>query len=318
MFRKLLTAAAALMMAPAFAQICPISNNTTDEGIGDGCSTRYEGVEFEWLHHEIAVYNSVFKPACDKHDKCWTQLGTDYSACDGQFLTDMKNRCDSKFNKYLMPAENLHCKAVANNYKDAVTLYRTNLKPEQPTAFQIEARNRSLLLEASVNGDVCGTNPQGTTLYAPALITQVNSAFQTSAGRLPTIYEFLRAVNSSNIATDRTAWTTSLYNIAAAAAGVTPPSVGWVKTHPTMYSYTFTASPNVAGVSYLWKVMQITGSGPSLTLTFRPPEQSWAPQMHGFLRATNGAGVKNMAVIETSGWLIGTSCSPSGPPVPCD
>lgn len=312
MLRKLALIACLSLPVAVPAQICPVSNAVGIDGIGDGCSTHAA----EYVFPDVGVFKSTFTPACDLHDKCYSQLGTDYHQCDSAFYEKMRAACNSRFNEYLQPAEWAACRTTAYEYYFAVSKWGADAAAQRN--LQTDARNRSGSMETSVVAETCGTTPDRTTIYSPALITQVNNAFLASAARAPTVYEFFRAVNSGDIVNDRNGWTTLLYNQAAAAGGVSPPAVGWVKTHPTMYSYKFTASPNVAGVNYLWKVMQITASGPSLTLTFRPPEKSWAPQMHGFIRAMNSAGVKNMAVIETSGWLIGTSCSPSGPPVPCD
>jgi hypothetical protein len=296
----------------ALAQICPASNAIGLSGIGDGCTTQ----SAEWVFPSVGIFKGTFTPSCDFHDKCYSQLGADYHQCDSAFYEKMRAACNSKYNEYLQPVEWSACRSTAYSYYYAVSQWGSTAATQYN--MQSNARDRSWAMESTVAADTCGTTPERTTIYAPALITQVNNAFLASAGRLPTVYEFFRAVNSGDIVNDRNGWTTVLYNHAAAAAGVAPPAVGWVKTHPTLYSYKFTASPNLAGVNYLWKVMQITATGPSLTLTFRPPERSWAPQMNGFIRATNSAGVKNMAVIETSGWLIGTSCSPSGPPVSCE
>jgi hypothetical protein len=311
MLRKLTLLICFSAPIPVLANICAPSNAVGFEGIGDGCTTHSAEVV---LPH-IGIFKSTFTPACNNHDKCYTSLGADYHQCDSLFYEEMRARCNSKYNEWLQPVEWAACRQTAYEYYFAVSQWGANATRQRN--MQLDARSRSLAAEAAVAGDSCGTTPERTTLYAPALITQVNNAFLAAAGRTPTIYEFFAAVNAGNIVDDRTGWTTLLYSRAAAAAGVVPPAVGWVKTHPTLYSYVFTASPAVSGVSYYWKIAPLSAAGSSITINFRPPERSYAPQFKGFLKATSG-GIRNMAVIETSGWLIGTSCSPSGPPVPCD
>ena len=316
---KLFLCLITMMMAPAFSQICPISNkvHTDNDGIGDGCTTRYEDVDLAYLVPGLSVYNSVFKSACDNHDKCWTQLGANYPSCDSQFLSDMKDRCDSAFNKFLFPSENLNCKAMANAYKDAVTLYRTSLKPGVPNGFQYEARNRSLALENSVNSDSCGTTPSGTTLYAPAFIAQVQNTFVSYAGRYPTIYEFLAAVNQGDLVADPIGWNAGVVTRAQQAAANPPPAVGWYMTNPSDYGVKFTANPILANASYLWRLSGGSRAGSSITYSYFPPLFNQKILFKGFLKVTNSAGVRNMVVIDTS-YVLPGSCAPNnGPNVNC-
>jgi hypothetical protein len=110
----------------------------------------------------------------------------------------MKDRCDSQFDPILATPVNLQCKVTANMYKQAVEWYRGHY-PDIIPGFQYEALNRSYALRATVDADGCGTTPDGTTLYAPALINTINTAFLAGAGRQPTIYEFLQAANAGDI-----------------------------------------------------------------------------------------------------------------------
>jgi hypothetical protein len=319
MLRKLLFGLVMMSMAPAFAQICPVSNKvpTPEDGIGDGCTTRYEGIELSNYFPGIAVHNALFKSACDKHDKCWTQLGASYPSCDSQFLSDMKDRCDSAFNKYLMPGENLGCKTVANTYKDAVTYYRTSLRPDVPAGFQYEARTRSFGLESSVNSDTCGTTPAGTTLYTPGFITQVQNVFVSVAGRNPTIYEFLSAVNQGDLVADPTGWNAGVMARAQLAAANPPPAVGWVLTSPSEYSAKFTVTPVVPNVAYLWRLSAGNATGTTVTYSYWPPMFNLKVYFKGFVKATNAAGVRNMALVDTSVVLPGTCAPNNGPWVNC-
>ena len=321
MLRKLLIVALAMMIAPAFAQICPVSNKVpvAGDGIGDGCSTRYNGVDLAYLVPGLAVYNSVFRSACDKHDKCWTQLGASYPSCDSQFLSDMKDRCDASFNKFLMPAENLNCKAMANTYKEAVTYYRTSLAPGTAAGFQTEARNRSLALEASVTSDSCGTTPAGTTLYAPDFISQVQDVFLSTAGRYPTIYEFLGAVNQGNLVTDPAGWNAGVVTRAQMAAATPVPAVGWVLTMSDDYNANLTATPVLSNTNYLWRVSAGSGTGPSVAYSFWPPLFNQKVYFKGFVKATSAtnANAKNMAIIDTYITLTGTCAPNNGPYVNC-
>jgi hypothetical protein len=320
---KLLATLLALFSIPALGQICPVSNKvpTPDDGIGDGCSTKYtiEGVtvDFAYLIPDVGLFKPTFTPACDFHDKCWTQLGADYESCDSQFLSRMKDRCDSQFNPFLVPSVNAHCRSVANLYKQAVEWYRGH-KPEHIRGFQYEALARSYGLRANVESDACGTTPEGTTLYSPALITTINDAFLSSAGRLPTIYEFLQAANAGDRVANPSGWQALLYTQAAQAAGVQPPAVGWSGTSPEMQSFNFQVTNPQAGNAYMWKMLPgLVGSpiqtihGPNANFSFRLRSNTLL-QFKGFLKATSPAGVRNMAVVNRSVQVIVTCGGPRG------
>lgn len=310
MLRKLALLILFAAPIPALANICPASNAVGFPGIGDGCTT----MGFENIPH-IGLFKSTFTPACDGHDKCYTSLGANYDSCDSAFYEAMRARCNSKYNEWLQPVEWSMCRTTAFEYYEAVKLWRHE-HPENAPAFQNDARNRSIDMRARVENGQCGTTPERTTLYAPQLISQVYGAWNTYARRAPTIYEFLEVVNDGNIVSDPAGWASILYSRAANAAAVTPPAVGWYKTSPGDYGVTFIANPVTPGVSYYWRVPD-SGNGPSLTLSFWPPMFNQTVRFSGFLRATNSAGVRNMALVETSIVLPGTCAPNNGPWVNC-
>lgn len=319
MFRKLALLLIFIVPVPLLAQICPVSNKvpTPGDGIGDGCSTRYNGVDLAWLVPDVGLFKSTFTPACDFHDKCWTQLGADYGSCDSQFLSKMKDRCDSQFDPFLATPVNLQCKVTANMYKQAVEWYRGHY-PEIIPGFQYEALNRSYALSATIDADGCGTTPDGTTLYAPALINTINNAFLSGAGRQPTIYEFLQAANAGNIVGDPSGWQTLLYTQAAQAAAVQPPAVLWTSTSPEMQTYNFRVTNPVANNTYMWKMIPgLVGlpatvfNGPNANFTFNLRGNATL-QFKGFLKARNPAGVRNMSVVNRAFTVIVTCGGPRG------
>jgi len=300
---------------PLLAQICPVSNKvpTPGDGIGDGCSTTYRGVDLAWLAPDVGLFKSTFTSACDFHDKCWTQLGADYGSCDSQFLSKMKDRCDSQFNQILNPAVNLQCKVTANMYKQAVEWYRGHY-PEVVTDFQYEALTRSYGLSAIVDADSCGTTPDGTTLYASGLITQINNAYLAYSGRLPTIYEFLATANAGDIVNDRAGWTSLLYTMASQSAAVQLPSVAW--THSggrEEMAQTLTVNPVEPGVVYRWRLTLGFGDGPVKIIYLQEPRYNAVFPIKGFLKATSPSGVRNMAIVDYEVRMRG-SCGAFGGP----
>lgn len=298
------------------ANICPQSDAQGFSGIGDGCSTYY----LEYAIPSVGAFKGAFTNSCNKHDKCLSQLGTDYSACDSDLYANMRSDCSSNYNPILLGPIYVDCIATANLYYSAVTAWRSSGQVET-TNLQYDALNRSIATQSSVDSDTCGTTSERTTIYAPGLIARINTSFQTYAGRKPTIYEFLDAVNwrsgTQNFVTDQAGWSSALYNKSVAAASAPPPTVGWWLDYPGSYGVTFRATPVVSGASYLWKI-GTTGTGPALALSYFPPQYDRKIVFSGFLKATGSNGARNMALVETSVTLPGTCASKPGPNVHCN
>jgi len=274
----------------AGGSICPASNAVGVEGIGDGCSTSIAG----YIFPDIAIFKSTFTSSCNAHDKCYSTLGTTYGECNGRFLSDMRSACRSKFNPFFFPGEYSACYASANHYYAGVEAWGSIADPLP--GIQSEALSRSRQMQAQVDGNVCGTTPEATTLYSAGLISQINNTFSTYAGRLPTVYEFLDAVNAGNIVADRNSWNATLISKAGFAASVQPPLVSYTKSQ-TDTRLLLAINPTQPGASYFWKASG-TASGPTWEIPMRMPkyDTSWA--LEGFVKATSSTGVRNMQVID--------------------
>jgi hypothetical protein len=305
-----------LAVSPLYANICSQSDAQGYPGIGDGCSTHYA----EYAIPSVGVFKGAFTNSCNKHDKCYSQLGADYSGCDSDFYANMRSDCSSNYNPILLGPIYADCLATANLYYSAVSAWRGSGQVETRD-LQYDALSRSNAMQSSVDADTCGTTPERTTIYAPGLITRINTSFQTYAGRKPTLYEFLDAVNwwsgTQNFVSDQAAWSGALYNKSVAAASASPPTVGWWLDYPGAYGVTFRANPVVSGASYLWKV-GTTGTGPTLAIGYSPPLYDRKITYSGFLKATGSNGARNMALIETSVTLPGTCATKPGPNVHCN
>ncbi len=295
---RILRAVAALAMAfialSAYSQVCtlpPLAAGTT--GIGDGCST----MNLEYVMPEIGAFKGTFTPACQHHDTCYTSLGTSYDECDSAFLSDMRSACKSSFNPFLDPTY-VPCMGVAQEYYDGVRAYGATVNP-LPN-FQRDALNRSIALGNSVNSDSCGTTSTMIGLYGAALVAQVNAAFQSSAHRLPTIYEFLKVVNTGDLTTDRATWNNVTLPLqAAAAAGITPPtiSVTFWEDYASMATLTV-ATTNAQ--STLWKLNGVASTNPQWSLSWNAPKYDRTITEKGFVKVINSANVPNMTVIQQS------------------
>jgi len=150
-------------------------------------------------------------------------------------------------------------------------------------------------------------------------MSEVRSAFQSYAGRQPTIYEFMQAVNWGddvhNYVDDRSAWRTALYTAASNAAGRQIPSIGWYVTQPSDYEHLFSVTQILSGASYKWHIPD-WGDGPTLRLGYSPPMFNRTVTYAGFVRVSVN-GVRNMALVETKLVLPGTCAPNNGPYVNC-
>ncbi len=242
--------------AQAQVGICAPSNAVGESGIGDGCSVP------GWAPYTfptVGAFEGTFTQSCNWHDKCYTSIGTSYSECNGNFLSDMKGACANNYPVYLLPDVYSTCIATANMYYAAVVYYANTYDPLP--GLQRDALNRSRTMENDLRLNHCApTSIAATTLFDTSLINLVNSTWQTYAHRAPTVYEFFDAVDGTNgnpnantypgpsIVDDRADWNTYLIQRAVAAAGFIPPVVNT----PTRQAMALAANPNVAGVTYLW------------------------------------------------------------------
>lgn len=288
--------AAAASQAVAGGNICAPSNAVNQPGIGDGCSTGIAGYVFP----DVGIFRPTFTSSCDRHDKCYTTLGSTYSSCNGQFLSDMRDACKSSFNPLFFPVEYTACYNTANSYYAAVEAYADSVDP-LPNLL-LDARKRSIAMQSSVNADACGTTPEITTLYTSSLIAKINNAFKTNAGRLPTIYEFFTAMNagtdSSNYVNNQAWWDSNLTAYSRQRASVAVPIVGYTSLQDWDY-IRFTANPIQTNTTYLWKVNGTAASGTTMAIPLRHPKYNLDWKVEGFLKATNNTTKeKNMKVID--------------------
>lgn len=75
-------------------------------------------------YQRLAIRDSFggakFGPACDQHDACYDQCGADKEACDREFGSNLRGRCNSTFRSHLArPAREL-CRRTAGGYESAV------------------------------------------------------------------------------------------------------------------------------------------------------------------------------------------------------
>jgi hypothetical protein len=231
----------------------------------------------------VGIFEGTFTQSCNWHDKCYTSIGTSYSECNGNFLSNMKGACANNYPVYLFPDVYSSCIATANTYYAAVVYYAQNYDPLP--GLQRDALARSRTMENDLRLNHCApASVAATTLFGGALVNQVNSTWQTYAHRAPTIYEFFDVVDANagpSIVDDRADWNTFLLQKAAAAAGFTPPVVN----APTRVTMGLAANPNVANVEYLWSMNGAQTVAASDSFPTHDPKYNTTYTASGFLSA---------------------------------
>lgn len=285
-----------LLSSTAFAQICPASNAVGMPGIGDGCSTGVLG----HILPDIGAFRGTFTGSCDRHDKCYSTLGTTTSQCNDAFLADMRAACTAKYDRVLRPIEYIACMDTANRYFAGVVAWAAAKDPLP--GLQADALVRSRNMALSVNAGVCGTTPELTTLYAPTLIAEINAAFLSRAGRLPTIYEFFDAMNGGDYVRQRDAWRARLATSAALAANVRPPAVGYTRSQSgtEIVVMSVQAAPVEPGTTYEWGINGVRSIGPNYVFFYYPDLASGIYRMSGFVKATSASGVRNLGIVDAA------------------
>jgi hypothetical protein len=174
-------------------------------------------------------------------------------------------------------------------------------------------------LEGAVRSGSCATTPERTTLYSPALIAEINASFTTYAGRLPTIFEFLEAVNFGDVVYDVPGWRNNLQAFAASKFHAPkPPAVGYY-----LNGRALTATPIVQGATYSWVIDNLGTKDGSAMFVGVPateiPKYDYTRYLRGYLKATLNKGtsleISDVAIVETSIFIRGW-CS-SGPDQAC-
>jgi hypothetical protein len=226
----------------ASAQLCEPVHYVAD-GIGDGCSSPGGFVS------DVLLFRGVFTPSCDQHDQCYSTLGSSVDHCDNEFWSNMRSACRDNYDPFWMAPFYAACVTVASQYYTFVRGYGALHHPYPE--IQRNILNLSRALQSRVEAGTCGTAPELTNLYRPELIDDVNNAWLASAGRLPTIYEFLAAVNDGpgwGIVENYAQWHDLMLANAQGAASVHPPELTITSPRDSTTQYiALTLPPTVVG-----------------------------------------------------------------------
>ncbi len=278
-------------------------------GLNDGCSVPKVAT---WLFPDVGIFKSTFTPACVNHDHCYSSLGSNYTECNDNFLADMKSACASTYSPLLSPTLYLACTTSANNYYSGVVAYSVAINPLG--GIQQNALTVSQHLGASVISDQCATTPELSGLYDASVIAQVNSAYQAYAHRLPSIYEFMVAVNDGNLPGDRATWNSLLIQHAIAGASNPPPSVNltW-----SAVQQAFSVTNPTPSTTYSWYApmnLKVSADGTRAAADAGGALYNTTVTVSGILRAktiVNGVAVENQVIVTPRSVTVRGTCGPS-------
>lgn len=295
-----------LLAAMAWAQQPGVCAGYVPSGVGltDGCSVPGAAT---WVFPDVGLFKSTFTPACQNHDHCYSSLGSNYSECNGNFLSDMRSACNSTYTALSGPVY-IACLGAASEYYSAVVAYSVAANPLG--GIQQDALRASRNLRTQVNGDICATTPQLSNLYDSSVIDLVNTAFKNYAHRAPTMYEFEDTVNDGDLTADRSGWISLVNQHAIAAAVVTPPSVDLTYFQPGTEFYVTTPTP---GANYVWSDLTNMRAAGTAIVPIPKPVYSTTYTFGGVLRASinvNGVLVRNQAVLQNVNLSVYGSCGP--------
>jgi hypothetical protein len=182
------------------ASICPLK-----PVIKDGC-TFPSGTTLEQVFRAAAKpFRSLWKDQCNAHDVNYQILGKTKQSSDSKLYSDMRRRCDSKFNKYLLAPVNQTCRAAA--YSVYVGLKSTDSSEYYKPRQRDRQRDTNEYVGTISNGyGYCDMTPEYAGFYDPSLLSYINSRFQSLARRKPTAYERFELLNLYSVDSSLDTW----------------------------------------------------------------------------------------------------------------
>lgn len=303
MKKTLMCSLALLLSQPALSNICPSQAPSTD-----GCTTKMvdkngNTIQTAFIFSESLFVLSTFTSACNKHDLCYAKLGVDKAACDSTFRGDAKDICDSKFNKYLQPGENVFCR----NQADVAYAVLRNIDAawDHYDAAQEGSVRRNINLNASVQGEQCFTTPDRAGIYHSSLETYVKDTFQLLKGRTPSKFEIFSMLAIYGVDMSVSSWKSSVYS-AVAQIGVTPPvAKARRQLSEGLYQQDGYQSQG-AGLSYLWNINGETRFGPVYQKVYDPyPMLAQTYPFRGYLLVRDQYGGRDFDIVDDTLYVKG-------------
>jgi hypothetical protein len=230
--------------------ICPEYDVVTD-----GC-TFPKAVEIAMPFTKL--YADLWSGQCNQHDRKYQTLGKSKSDSDNEFYSEMKDRCDSKFNKYIAVGLNLECKRVA---RVVLEVLRNVPENDYYVPNQIKIARHYKETSQKVDNRQCKTTVEKTSFVDANMYATVQNVFKQNAGRKPTAYEKLRLISLYQPAQSSDVYWSDVNYYSQVWGRSSGPNASFIRTSDGMNKVTFNAATSVgSGLKYRWDLNRGTGS----------------------------------------------------------
>ncbi len=284
-----------LCFAISAGELCPSYKIS-----GNGCNTKFNGVEFKYLP-TVSIFATYFKSSCNRHDICYRTLGEERAICDSAFRADMKNKCDSQFNKWLSLGLNASCKVAANAGYYAVK--GAGIDNYNTAQINVAKDNQSLI--SSVDSESCGMEPKIADIYSSNLLDFIASEFLQQKGREASVYEKFDMLKLYNENQAISYWE-SLVSQAISTISLTPPKAKYNKTSFGGLFKLDAASSTGDSPLYEWKINNENTSGTIYQKHyFDYPTFTETHYFKGYLFITSNNGKRDLKVVDDKLTIIG-------------
>ncbi len=273
----------------------------------DGC-TLPSGTFLEQVFRGVAKpFRSVWEAQCNTHDRNYQILGKSKQSSDSDFYADMRKRCDSKFDKYLLAPLNQTCRAAA--YSVYVALKNTSSSKYYTANQESRQINTSDFIRMIDNGyGYCEMTPEYAGFYDKSLLDYINITFKNITGRTPTAYERFELLGLYDVDQPLNAWkslvVSEINNNLKFSSG---PEVKLVNKY-SLEEYKKDASSSLRADEYMWDLNIGTGND-SYFSKILASQYNESHRIYGTLKVADSNGNMDVKIIDET-YISKGFCSP--------
>ncbi|MCV2883851.1 hypothetical protein OE749_03990 [Aestuariibacter sp. AA17] len=265
-----------------------------------------DGCTFPTIDGVTHTLKSVWKDQCNTHDRNYQVLGLSKSAADDILYSDMKRRCDSKFNKWLSPGLNYSCKAVAKGVREGLRAVSSS-EYYKPNQNSITSYYRNL--SDKVESNVCKLTVEANGSVDTSILSRIKSKFSAAAGRQPTAYEKLKMVALYDVNNSSSTYDYQLSEYARIAGRNSGPIAKVSNAHFYNEYRKDASSSQGIGLTYHWDLNYGTSSSSIFSKRFFNMYNT-TYYIKGVLEVTDGNRNRDFIVIDES-FMSKGECAPN-------
>lgn len=254
-----------------------------------------------------SVYADLWSAQCNQHDINYQVLGKSKSNSDEQLYQDMKDRCDSKFNKYLAPSLNLHCKSIAKGVREVL---RSIPESDYYIPNQNLIANYYKDVSQKVDNRQCKMTAEKAGFIDPEILSTVNQSFRSKANRAPTAYERLRLIALYSPHNNIYTYYSDVNYYSGLWASNSGPNVNYVNASSIPSELVLNASNSVgSGLRYRWDLNHGNSNTAFFTKRFST-QYNQTFNISGVLEVTDNNNNSDFVIVNES-FLSRGECAPS-------